>query len=193
VEIHADRALVTIPPSTKAGKGPYRFFGSLDDAPDLETLGGLFRLLKHAKDKEPKPAEKGNKTYSWERPSLATIFKWGKTKAGDNGAERAAGWAFDVGYQPDAIRAAAKEAGFSLEAIDSALYAKAEAKDKRPELAFIFEYYFNGRTGANEALFSASGWAYRVGYSRSEVEAEARARGYDPSNPAIAHALREGR
>lgn len=193
VEIHGDRALITIPPSTKAGKGPYCFYGSLDAAPELEALGGLLRLLKYAKAKEPRPAEKDRKRYSWERPSLATIFGWAKAKAGQDAPARAAGWAFDEGYQPDAIREAAKEEGFPLEAIDAALYAKAEARDKRPELAFIFEWTFNGRTGANEALFSASGWAYRVGYSRAEVEAEARARGYDPSNPAISHALREGR
>jgi hypothetical protein len=193
IEIHGDRALITIPPSTKAGKGPYRFYGSLDDAPELEALGGLLRLLKYAKAKEPRPPEKDLKKYSWERPPLATIFGWAKAKAGQDAPARAAGWAYDVGYQPAGIREAAKEAGFPLDAIDAALYAKAEAKDKRPELAFIFDWTFNGRTGANKALFSASGWAYRSGYSRAEVEAEARARGYDPSNPVISHALREGR
>ena len=194
VEIHSDRALITIPPSTKAGK-PYQFFGSLDAAPELEALGGLRRLLKYAKAKEPRPEEaKRNAPRAWERAPLGRIFAWAKKQ--EDPAARAASWAYDEGYQPDAIRAAAREAGFALADIDAALYAKAEAKEKenqRPELSFIFEWTFNGRTGANEALFSASGWAYRVGYSRSEVEAEARARGYDPSNQAIRHAIREGR
>lgn len=184
VEIHGNRNLIFIPPSRKPAGG-YVFHGDLDKAPKLETLGGLYRLLKYFKEKEDK-TQAGGKKFSWERPCLEKIFTWSIDNRGDKAGGAAASWALREGYTKEEILAAA--AGVYLDRNEGLL--EALRPDKRPSLEYVFNYWFEKESG-NWALFKASSWAENLGYTRGEIESEVRARGYDPQDSTIAHPIRK--